>query len=154
MRPNDPNSGAINPGHWLNPSLHWLEDARATLPLQTYKHIEPALGRVVLRMVDSDTVSQGGIIFPYGSQESTSVGVVETTCVRYESAEDDEDRATHGPMYSVGDIVVISKYTGTELTIDRKKRIICYESDILARLVVAPLPATPALALHSDSDQR
>jgi co-chaperonin GroES (HSP10) len=35
---------------------------------------------------------------------------------------------------AVGDIVIFGKYSGTELTINRDKFIICRETDILARI--------------------
>ena len=102
--------------------------------------IEPALGRVVLRMLPEAEVSDGGIILPNRSESSTYIGVVERTCRAYRSAEDDEDRITNGPLYTKGDVVVINKYTGTELSLTvergkpRERFIICFESDIICTL--------------------
>lgn len=97
--------------------------------------IKPALGRVVVELLESEyTSSSGKIILPFGGEKITTCGRVVSTCDPYKSASDDQDKAAAGPLYSVGDVVIFGKYVGSEVQIERKKYIVMNESDILGTL--------------------
>ena len=97
--------------------------------------IKPALGRIVVELLSTDEVSEGGIILPYGGQVITTAGRVIAICDPYRAAPDDKDHdAPAGPMYGLGEIVVFGKYSGSEVQMGRKKCIVMNESDILCTL--------------------
>lgn len=95
-----------------------------------FSRVRPTIGRIVVKLMQSEAISRGGIILPGGRQEITTVGEVVEVCDRYA---DEEDREL-GPMFSIGDKVIFGKYSGTELAIDREKYVVMHEKDVLATL--------------------
>lgn len=90
-------------------------------------NIKPLGDRVVIKMLEKEEVSKGGIILPGTAQEKPQVaeivavgpgGVIEGKDVIME--------------VEVGDQVLISKYAGTEVKIDDVEYTILRQSDILA----------------------
>ncbi len=98
-------------------------------PEKKYK-LQPAPGRIAVQTSKiSEEISEGGIILgSYGNQIPT-VGKVIANCAEYE-----QDGENFDPLYSIGDIVVFGKYTGTAITVGRETILLLRESDILCRL--------------------
>ena len=89
--------------------------------------IKPLGDRVVLEAVESEEVTNSGIILPETSKEKPQEGRI--VAVGSGSLEDGKRVALE---VKVGDRVIFSKYAGTEVKYDEKEYLILRESDILA----------------------
>ncbi len=90
-------------------------------------NIKPLADRVVVKMLEAEETTKGGIILTSKAQEKPQVaeivaagpgGVVDGKEVTMEVA--------------VGDKVLISKYAGTEVKVDGEEYTILRQSDVLA----------------------
>ncbi|MFW6055697.1 MAG: co-chaperone GroES [Chloroflexota bacterium] len=89
----------------------------------------PLGDRVVIKPTPKEEVSKGGIVLPDTAKEKPQEGSV--VAVGAGKLTDDGKRL---PMdVSVGDIVIYSKYAGTEFKEDGDELVIMRESDILAK---------------------
>ena len=90
-------------------------------------NLKPLADRVVLKQLDAEEKTKGGIILTAGAKEKPqeaeilAVGPGETV-----------DRKLIPMEVKVGDKVIYSKYAGTEVKIDGEEYIIVRQSDILA----------------------
>jgi chaperonin GroES len=91
--------------------------------------LKPLADRVVVKPIERETVSRGGIVLPDTAKEKPQEGkVIEVGEGRLS---DDGKRL---PMdVKKGDIVVYAKYGGTEIKVGDEELIILRESDILAK---------------------
>ncbi len=87
----------------------------------------PLHDRVVIRRVDSEEKSPGGIIIPDTAQEKPSEGEV----VAVGSGAIAEDGAVTPMDVKAGDRVLFGKWSGTEVKIDGEDLLIMKESDIM-----------------------
>ena len=93
-------------------------------------NIKPLQNRVVVKRIDADAKSAGGIIIPDTAAEKPQRGkVLAVGAGRY------EDGRRVPPQVAEGDEVIYSKYGGTEVKIDGEDLLILRESDILAKAV-------------------
>lgn len=90
--------------------------------------LRPLHDRVVVRRVDAETTSSGGIIIPGTAAEKPNQG--EVIAVGPGTVLDNGD--TRPLTVSVGDRVLFSKYSPTELTLEGEELLVIRESDILA----------------------
>ncbi|KPP94040.1 co-chaperone GroES [Erythrobacter sp. HL-111] len=87
----------------------------------------PLHDRVVVRRIEADQKTAGGIIIPDSAQEKPSEG--EIIAVGEGARDDDGDRI---PMdVKAGDRVLFGKWSGTEVKIDGEDLLIMKESDIM-----------------------
>ena len=92
-------------------------------------NIQPLADRVVVRPIEREEMTKGGIYLPDTAKENPQEG--EVLAVGQGRLSDDGKRI---PMdVKVGDIVVYAKYGGTEIKIDDEELIILEESRILAK---------------------
>ncbi|PHR21652.1 co-chaperone GroES [Parasphingorhabdus sp.] len=90
----------------------------------------PLHDRVLVRRVEADTKTAGGIIIPDSAQEKPSEGKVIAVG---NGLKDDNGKAT--PLdVKKGDKILFGKWSGTEVTVDGEELIIMKESDILGIL--------------------
>ena len=91
-------------------------------------NIRPLHDRVLIRRLDSDEKTAGGIIIPDTAQEKPMEGEVLATGdgIRNESGQ------IEALDVAVGDRVLFGKFAGTEVTIDGDDLIIMKETDIMA----------------------
>ena len=87
----------------------------------------PLHDRVVVRRVDSDEKSTGGIIIPDTAQEKPSEGEI----VAVGTGARAEDGSVTPMDVKAGDRVLFGKWSGTEVTIDDEELLIMQESDIM-----------------------
>ena len=87
----------------------------------------PLHDRVVVRRVDSEEKSAGGIIIPDTAQEKPSEGEV----VSVGSGARAEDGSVTPMDVKARDRVLFGKWSGTEVTIDGEELLIMKESDIM-----------------------
>jgi chaperonin GroES len=87
----------------------------------------PLHDRVVVRRVDSEEKTAGGIIIPDTAKEKPSEGVIVSVGP---GARDDSGKVT--PLdVKAGDRVLFGKWSGTEVKIDGEDLLIMKESDIM-----------------------
>ena len=92
-------------------------------------NIQPLADRVVVRPIEREEVTKGGIFLPDTAKEKPQEG--EALAVGQGRLSEDGKRI---PMdVKVGDIVVYARYGGTEIKVDDDKLMILRESDILAK---------------------
>ena len=92
--------------------------------------IKPLGERVVIEVAERDVTTASGIVLPDTAKEKPQKGKV--VAVGTGKLLDNGQRAT--PEVKVGDGVVFSKYSGSEIKVDDKDYLIVRESDILAIL--------------------
>ncbi len=89
--------------------------------------IKPLADRVVIKMVEAEETTKGGIILAGAAKEKPQVA--EVVAVGPGGNVEGKDVV----MYvKVGDRVLTSKYSGTEIKLDGEEFIIVRQSDILA----------------------
>ena len=87
----------------------------------------PLHDRVLVRRVDEDTKTAGGIIIPDSAQEKPSQGVV----VAAGSGTRGDDGKVTPLDVKEKDTVLFGKWSGSEVTINGEELLIMKESDIL-----------------------
>jgi chaperonin GroES len=96
----------------------------------------PLHDRVVVKRIDAEDKTAGGIIIPDTAKEKPSQGEV----VAVGSGGRDESGKLIPIDIQVGDRVLFGKWSGTEVKIDGQELLIMKESDIMG--VLTDLPAT------------
>jgi chaperonin GroES len=91
--------------------------------------LQPLADRVVVKPIEREEVTRGGIVLPDTAKERPMEG--EVIAVGPGKMTDDGKRIAMD--VKVGDIVVYAKYGGTELKVDGKDLMILNESQILAK---------------------
>ena len=89
--------------------------------------IKPLEDRVLLKMVEAEETTKSGIILASGSQEKPQIA--EVVAVGPGRTEDGKKIEM---SIKVGDKVITSKYSGTEIKYEGQEYIIAKESDVLA----------------------
>jgi chaperonin GroES len=92
--------------------------------------VKPLGDRVLVEAVEEQEVKQGGIIIPDSAKEKPS----EAKVVALGTGKSDEDGKKIAFEVKVGDVVLVSKYGGTEIKVDGKEYKILNADDILAVL--------------------
>jgi len=87
----------------------------------------PLHDRVLLRRIEQDSKTAGGIIIPDTAKEKPMEA--EVIAVGPGALDDDGDRIALD--VKTGDRVLISKWAGTEITIDGEELLVVKESDIM-----------------------
>ena len=87
----------------------------------------PLHDRVVVRRVEADTKTAGGIIIPDSAQEKPAEGEI----VSVGSGARDETGKLVEMDVKAGDRVLFGKWSGTEVKIDGEDLLIMKESDIM-----------------------
>jgi chaperonin GroES len=90
----------------------------------------PLGDRVVVRRVQEDQKTPGGIIIPETAQEKPQEG--EVISVGPGALDENGKRVT--PEVKAGDFVLFGKWSGTEVKIDGQELLIMKESDIMGIL--------------------
>lgn len=89
--------------------------------------IQPLGDRVLLKRVEDSEQTKGGIIIPDAAKEKPQ----EAEVVAVGSGRKDSDGKPVEFSVKVGDIVLTSKYGGTEVTVDGEQYLLAREDDIL-----------------------
>ncbi len=92
--------------------------------------IRPLDDRVVVKPLDAEETTPGGIVLPDTAQEKPQSGEIVATGPG--KLMDNGDRA--GLSVKVGDHVIYGKYSGTEIKVEGDELKILRESDILGKL--------------------
>ena len=89
--------------------------------------IRPLLDRVLVKRIEKDNVTKGGIIIPDTAKEKP----MEATVIAVGNGRILEDGTTRAVQVTVGDTILFSKYSGTEVKIDGEEHLILREDDII-----------------------
>ncbi len=92
--------------------------------------LRPLDDRIVVKRLEAEEKTAGGIILPDNAKEKPQKG--EVVAVGPGKLLDSGARAT--PDVAVGDKVLFGKYSGTEVKVDGVELLIMRENDILAKL--------------------
>jgi chaperonin GroES len=92
--------------------------------------LKPLGDRLVVKPLEEEEVTPGGIVLPETAKEKPQKGEVLAVGP---GARDDEGKRVAMDV-SVGDKVLYAKYGGTEIKMESEKLLILRESDILALL--------------------
>ena len=91
--------------------------------------IQPLADRIIIRPIEREEVTKGGIVLPDTIKERPVEGKV--LAVGPGKLADDGKRI---PMeIKVGDVIIYTKYGGTEIKVDDEELIILNESNVLAK---------------------
>ncbi len=93
--------------------------------------LQPLADRLVVKPIEREEVTKGGIVLPDTAKEKPQEGKV----LAVGPGRLSEDGKRIAMDIKVGDIVIYSKYGGTEYKIEEEELVILRESDILARKV-------------------
>jgi len=97
-------------------------------------NIRPLGDRVVIRKIDSEEKTSGGLIIPDTAKEKPSKGEVVAVG---SGARNDSGQIM--PMdLKIGDHVLFGKWSGTEVKVDGEDLVVMKESDILATITSTP----------------
>lgn len=88
--------------------------------------VKPLGERVVIKMVEAEEKTKGGIVLPGSAKEKPQMAEVLAVGAGITSDEKKKDEI------KVGDKVIFSKFAGTEVKLDGEEIIIIKLSDILA----------------------
>ena len=91
---------------------------------------KPLHDRVLVRRVESEEKTSGGLIIPDSAKEKPQEG--EVVAVGAGTRDDDGDRIALD--VKAGDRILFGKWSGTEITLDGEELLIMKESDILGVL--------------------
>ena len=91
--------------------------------------LQPMADRLVVKPIEREDVTKGGIYLPDTAKEKPQEGKV----LAVGPGRLTEDGKRIAMEIKVGDVVVYTKYGGTEIKIDDEELIILRESDILAK---------------------
>jgi len=91
--------------------------------------LQPLADRLIVKPIEREDVTKGGILLPDTAKEKPQEGKV----IAVGPGRLSEDGKRIAMEVKVGDVVIYSKYGGTEYKIDDEEVIILRESDILAK---------------------
>ncbi|MBN2240020.1 MAG: co-chaperone GroES, partial [Dehalococcoidales bacterium] len=92
--------------------------------------LEPLADRMVVKPIAKEEITKGGIVLPDTAKEKPQEGEV----LAVGPGKISEYTGAPIPMsIKVGDVVLYSKYGGTEVKVEDEELIILRESDILAK---------------------
>tara|TARA_Y100001970_G_scaffold294183_1_gene448078 strand:- start:1740 stop:2027 length:288 start_codon:yes stop_codon:yes gene_type:complete len=89
--------------------------------------LKPMHDRVVIRRIEEETKTAGGIIIPESAQEKPAQGVV----VAVGPGARSEDGKKQSLDVKKGDNVLFGKFSGNEIKVDGEDLLIMKESDIM-----------------------
>jgi chaperonin GroES len=92
--------------------------------------IRPLHDRILIKRVESEETTKGGIIIPDTAKEKPQEGKV----VAVGKGRILDDGKVQEPAVKKGDKILFSKYAGSEIKLDGEEHIIIREDDVLAIL--------------------
>lgn len=92
--------------------------------------LRPLHDRVVVKRLEEERTTPGGIVIPDSAAEKPIKGEV----VAVGPGKRSDDGAVHAPDVKVGDKVLFGKYSGTEVKHEGDELVVMREDDIMAVL--------------------
>jgi chaperonin GroES len=116
-------SSAFLLGQFVIKSISWVKNLKRRQAVK----IRPLQDRVILKRIEEEEKSKGGIIIPDTAKEKPQEGKV----VAVGKGKVNEDGNVTPLDVKVNDIVLFGKYAGSEINIDGEEHLIMREEDIL-----------------------
>ena len=91
-------------------------------------NIRPLHDRVLVKRIDAEETTAGGLIIPDSAKEKP----IQAEVIAVGAGKRDDAGKAHALDVKAGDRVLFSKYSGTEVKIDGEEHLIMREDDILA----------------------
>lgn len=122
--------------HFLIKNKHSLSESASTIKFINLKmesnamsavNFRPLHDRVLVKRLDAEEKTKGGIIIPETAKEKPIEGQV----IAIGAGTVTEDGKRNPLDVKVGDVIVFGKWSGTECKIDGEEYLIMKESDIL-----------------------
>jgi len=95
---------------------------------ETPMKLRPLHDRVIIKRLDAETKSAGGIVIPDAAAEKPIKGEV----LAAGTGKIQEDGKVRPMAVKVGDIVLFGKYSGTEVKVDGQELLVMREEDLIA----------------------
>ncbi len=92
--------------------------------------IRPLQDRILVKRIQAEEKSKGGIIIPDSAQEKPQ----EARVVAVGKGKVDDEGKVHPLDVKTGDRVLFGKYSGTEVTLEGEEHLIIREDDVLGIL--------------------
>ena len=92
--------------------------------------VRPLHDRLLVKRLEEEEKTKGGIIIPDTAKEKPQEGKVTAVC----GGKVNEDGKTVPMDVKKGDRILFSKYAGTEVTLDGEEHLIIREDDVLGIL--------------------
>jgi chaperonin GroES len=89
--------------------------------------LRPLQDRILVKRVEQESMTKGGIIIPDSAKEKPAEGKV----VAVGNGKMGEDGKRITPDIKAGDRILFGKYAGTEVKIDGEEHLIMREDDVL-----------------------
>jgi chaperonin GroES len=115
-----------NSGRFLLRSFHIVHAASKWPQLEPTMNVRPLYDRVLVKRVESEAKSKGGLFLPDSAQEKPSEGLV--LAVGHGRIGKDGD--LEALSVKAGDRVVFGRYAGTEIKVDGEERLVLREDEI------------------------
>ena len=93
-------------------------------------NLKPLYDRVVVKPIEAEQMSAGGIVIPDNAKEKPTKGEV----LAVGAGKTFDNGSTRSSGVKVGDKVLFGKYAGTEVKVDGQEILVVKEDDILAVL--------------------
>ena len=93
-------------------------------------HIKPLFDRVVIKRMEEEKLSAGGIVIPDSATEKPIKGEV----IAVGTGKVLDNGQLRAPQVKVGDKVLFGKYSGTEVKLDGQELLVVKEDDLFAVL--------------------
>jgi chaperonin GroES len=90
--------------------------------------IQPLADRIVVKVLEAEEVTKGGIVLPDTAQEKPQ----EAEVIAVVKGKVTDEGKTIAPEVMVGDKILFGKYSGSEIRMDGIDYLILKEDDILA----------------------
>ena len=90
--------------------------------------IKPLQDRVIIKRLEEEETTKGGIIIPDTAKEKPAEGII----VAVGNGKISEDGKRQSLDVKEGDKILFGKYAGTEIKIDGEEHLIMREDDIIA----------------------
>jgi chaperonin GroES len=91
------------------------------------QRVKPLHDRIIVKRLDEDTKTKGGLIIPDTAKEKPQQGKV----VAVGSGRREDDGKIVPLDVKAGDTVLFAKYAGTEIKLDGEEHLILREEDVL-----------------------
>ncbi len=92
--------------------------------------VRPLHDRILVKRIEEETKSKGGILIPDTAKEKPQEGVV----IAVGNGRVDDEGKVHPLDVHKGDRVLIGKYSGSEIELEGVEHLIIREEDVLAVL--------------------
>ena len=90
--------------------------------------IRPLHDRIIVRRLEEERTSAGGIVIPDSATEKPIQGKV----IAVGNGKVSEDGKVRSPDIKVGDTILFGKYGGTEVKVDGQDLLVMREDDVMA----------------------